>query len=186
VGSQPHPSVNRLPKDPLDTQLILIPLVGGALSLDGIRGSCVSKGSLGSLFTEGWGCDPTWIVVCPGASQQLTEGWGQISPKWPPSEKGTAVEYSRELCFHCPSLTTSHIHPCFPRMSSKNCSQVWPRVLWRLCFALGPSACESLCVPFKNGVSVSPSPMEFLHTSPPGLQCQMLQGIFLLVPDHHT
>ena len=29
--------------------------------------------SLGSLFTEGWGCDPTWIFVCPAASQQLTE-----------------------------------------------------------------------------------------------------------------
>ena len=45
------------------------PSSGGALSLDGIRGSCVPEGSLGSLFTEGWGCDPTWIVVCPGASQ---------------------------------------------------------------------------------------------------------------------
>ena len=42
---------------------------GGALSLDGIRGSCVPEGSLGSLFTDGWGCDPTWIVVWPGASQ---------------------------------------------------------------------------------------------------------------------
>ena len=54
------------------------PLVGGAdsnpsggwgLVLDGIRGSCVPEGSLGSLFTEGWGCDLTWVVVCPGASQ---------------------------------------------------------------------------------------------------------------------
>ena len=75
-------------------ELILIPLVCGALSLDGIRGSCVPEGSLGSLFTEGWGCDPTWIVVCPGASQLLTDGWGQIFPKWPPPEKGTAAEYS--------------------------------------------------------------------------------------------
>ena len=46
-----------------------IPLVGGAWSLAGIRGSCVPMGSLGSLFTDGRGCDPTWIVVCPGASQ---------------------------------------------------------------------------------------------------------------------
>ena len=45
------------------------------------------EGSLGSLFTEGQGCDPTWVVVCPGASQQLTDGWGQIFPKWPPPEK---------------------------------------------------------------------------------------------------
>ena len=57
-------------------ELILIPLVGGVLSLDGIRASCVTEGSLGSLITEGQGCDPTRVVVCPGASQQLTDGWG--------------------------------------------------------------------------------------------------------------
>ena len=61
-------------------------------------------------------------------------------------------------------------HSCFPSMSSKNCSQVWPRFLWRHCFALGPSEHESLCMPFKNGVSISPSPVELLHTSPTGLQ----------------
>lgn len=50
-------------------ELILIPLMGGALFLDGIRGSCVPEGSLGSQFTEGQGYDPAWIVVFPGASQ---------------------------------------------------------------------------------------------------------------------
>ena len=94
---------------------IPIPLVGGAESLDGIRGSCVPEGILGSLFTEGRGCDPTWVIVCPGACQQLSEGWGQIFPKLPPPEKGKAAEYSQELCFQCPSLTTSRVHPCFPR-----------------------------------------------------------------------
>ena len=53
------------------------------------------------------------------------------------------------------------------------------------CFALGPSARESLCAPFKNGVSISPSPVELLRTSPAGLQCQMLQGLFLPVLDPH-
>ena len=50
-------------------------------------------------------------------------------------------------------------------------------------FALGPSARESLCAPFKNGVSVSPSPVELLRTSPTGLQCQMVQGLSLPMPD---
>ena len=50
-------------------ELILIPLVGGVLFLGEIRGGCVPGGSLGSLFTEGQGCDPTWVVVCPEASQ---------------------------------------------------------------------------------------------------------------------
>ena len=43
------------------------PLVGGADSIP--SGGCVPEGSLGSLFTELWGCDLAWIVVCPGSSQ---------------------------------------------------------------------------------------------------------------------
>ena len=49
--------------------LIPTPLVGGALSLGEIIVGRVSGGSLGSLFTDGSDCDPTWIVVWPGASQ---------------------------------------------------------------------------------------------------------------------
>ena len=44
----------------------------------------------------------------------------------------------------------------------------------------GTHARESLCVPFKNGVSVSPSPVELLRTSPTGLQCQMPRDSFFL------
>ena len=40
--------------------------------------------------------------------------------------------------------------------------------------------------PFMNGVSISPSPVELLCTSPTGLQCQMLQELFLPMPDPHT
>ena len=50
-------------------ELIPIPLVGGALSLREIRGGCVPGVSLSSLFTDGWGYDPTCIVVWPRASQ---------------------------------------------------------------------------------------------------------------------
>ena len=49
-------------------EVIPIPLVGGALSLGETRVDCVPGGSLGSLFTDEWGCDPTWIVVWLGAS----------------------------------------------------------------------------------------------------------------------
>ena len=138
------------------------------------------EGSLGSLFTEGQGCDPTWVVVCPGASQQLTDGWGQIFPKWPPPEEHTLMNIPKSFASNILSPQQARVTPCFPRRSSKNCSQVPPRFLWSLCFALGPSACESLCVPFKNVVSISPSPVELLCTSPTGLQCQMLWGSFSL------
>ena len=50
-------------------ELIPILLVGGALSLDEIRCGCVPGRTLGSLFTNGWGYDPSWIVVWAGASQ---------------------------------------------------------------------------------------------------------------------
>ena len=43
--------------------LSLIPLVGVALSLGVIRGSCVPRRTLGSLFADGWGRVPTLSVV---------------------------------------------------------------------------------------------------------------------------
>ena len=61
-------------------ELIPIPLVDGALSLGEIRVGCVPGGSSGNLFTEGWSCDLTWIVVFPGASQQLTD---HVVPDFP-------------------------------------------------------------------------------------------------------
>lgn len=69
--------------------LIPIPLVGGALSLGEIRGTGVPGGSLGSLFTDGQGCDPTWTVVWPEASQP--DGWSQIFPKWPPLDVASSL-----------------------------------------------------------------------------------------------
>ena len=69
-------------------ELIPVPQVDGALSLDGIRGSCVPGGSLGGLFTYGWGCDPTELFALGLLS---ADGWGQIFPKWPPPKKGTLL-----------------------------------------------------------------------------------------------
>ena len=122
------------------------------------------EGSLGSLFTEGRGCDPIWVVVWPGASQ--TDGWGQIFPKWPPPEKGLLLNIPESFASNVLPPQQATVTPCFPRQSSKSCSHVSPKFLWRPCSALGPSARESLYAPFKNGVSVSPSPVELLHTTP--------------------
>ena len=49
--------------------LIPIHLADVALSLCEIRGGCVSGVSLGSMFSGGWGFDPTCIISWPGASQ---------------------------------------------------------------------------------------------------------------------
>ena len=40
-----------------------------------------------------------------------------------------------------------------------------------------------LCVPSKSGISVFPSPVEFLQSRPVGLQSWMLLGLLLLTPD---
>ena len=111
------------------------------------------------------------------------DGWGQIFPKWPPPEKRKLINDPKSFASNVLPLQQATVTPCLSRRSSKNCSQVCPRFLWSLCFALGPSARESLCAPFKNGVSRCPSPEELLCTSPTGLQCQMLRGLFLPMPD---
>ena len=54
---------------PLEGGLIPIPQIGGALTLGEIRDGCMPWGTLGILFTDGCGCDPTQIIVWPGASQ---------------------------------------------------------------------------------------------------------------------
>ena len=48
---------------------------------------------------------------------------------------------------------------------------------------LGLSVHETLCVPSKSRVSVASSRAELLHSSPAGLQSQMLWGFLLRMPD---
>ena len=124
--------------------------------------------------------DP-WTVVWPGASQHW---WlGRDFPKMATYRERHSDEFPKSFASNAlPPQQATFTH-CFPRRSSKNCSQVWPWFPWSVFFALGPSAHESLCASFKNGVSVYPSPVELLCTSPTSLQCQMFWGPFLLVPD---
>ena len=47
-------------------------------------------------------------------------------------------------------------------------------------FSLGLDVHKTFCPPSKSGVSVSPSPVEFLRSSPAGLLSQMLWGLLLM------
>ena len=49
--------------------------------------------------------------------------------------------------------------------------------------ALGPGACEILCEPFKNGVSISHSSLGLPKVSPIGLQSQTFWGLDFLMQD---
>ena len=64
-------------------------LMGGALPLGEIRGSCVPGGSLGSLFIDGRGCDPIWIIVCLGLLSSVDH-----FPKWPPLKEHMLMNIS--------------------------------------------------------------------------------------------
>jgi len=101
-----------------------------------------------------------------------SNGWGQIFPKWPPLEELMLMIIPKTFTLNVLPPQSSIVFP----ESSENHRQDWPRFLWSICFAPGPSAHESLCVPFKSAVSVSSSPVELLCTSPTGPQCQMLWG----------
>ena len=132
------------------------------------------EGSLGSLFTEGWGCHPTWVVVCPGASQQLPDGEARFSQNGHLQRKALLLNIPESFAFNVLPSQQAMFTPVFPGCPPRTAVRFDPDFLWRPHFALGSTARESLCAPFKNGVSISPSPMELLHTSPTGLQCQML------------
>ena len=99
--------------------------------------------------------------------------------------KAVLLNIPESFAFNVLSSQQATFTPVFPGCPPRTAVRFDPDS-YGDCFALGPSAHESLCVPFKNGVSVSPSPVEFLCTSPTGLQCQMLHGLFLPVPDPHT
>ena len=134
-----------------------------ALCLGGLKAACWLMG--GAIFQ---------FIIWPRASQPW---W--VGPHFSKMATSTGIhtdDYSWDLCLQCPSSQQAKVTPCFPRRSSKNHRQVWLPFLWSLCFVLGPSAHKSLCAPLKSGVSISPSPMELLHTSLTGPQCQMLGG----------
>ena len=66
-------------------ELILTPLVGGALSLDNIRGSCVLGVFLAACLMMGGAVFPPRLLV--GLGILSPDGWGQIFPKRPHPEE---------------------------------------------------------------------------------------------------
>ena len=69
-----------------------------------------------------------------------------------------------------------------PPPNASRLSLLW--LLWGYCFfPLGPGMHETLCVPSKSGVCVSPSPTEFPRTNSRGLPSQILWGLLILPLD---
>ena len=99
-------------------------------------------GSLSFLSKDECGCNHTRIIVWPGASQHWWMGLDF------PQMANTLMNIPDSFASNVLPPHWATATPCFSRRNSKNCSQVWSRFLWKLCFALGPSTYENLCVPF--------------------------------------
>ena len=101
---------------------------------------------------------------------------GPDFPKMATSRGTHTGEYSLDFCLQCPSPTTSHSHPLFSQEILQELHSVLTHSYGASALPWDPVHVE-ICVP------ISPSPMELLCRSPTGLQCQMLWGLFLPMPD---
>ena len=75
-------------------------------------------------------------------------GWFLVLKREPLYSIFLAVSATSDLVH-----TLGYSWPALPLETPQDSREVWPRFLWRYCFVLGPSACETLCVSSKNGVS---------------------------------
>ena len=153
-----------------------------------VRSSCGLRKCLGSLSADGWVCALTLLVVWPEGSQHWTlqaVGWGQVlmpkcwSPGWLMPMNTPQYLYHQCSCPHSEPQPPSASLGGPPRPSGRS----GPGSYEVTAFSLGPSVHETLCVSSKRGVSLSPSPVEFLQSSPTGLQSWMLWGLLLPMPD---
>ena len=92
---------------------------------------------------------------------------------------------SQNFCCQCPCPHSETQPP--PPASAGNprtlagwCGSVSPGSLLLL---LGPDAHTTLCVPYKSGVSVSPSPVKVLQSNSTSLQSLFLKEFLLPLPD---
>lgn len=158
----------RLPDGREATGWSWFPLVGGALSLVSLE-AAVCLETLGSLFY--W-----WVDYC------LAWGFSAL--------KGGARFFQNTCCWlfqrPLPPVSFPHNEPQSFSLSPGDL----PRTAVRSDpYSFGVSALPwdpvrmKAYVCLSRMVSVSPSPMEHLHTSPTGLQCQTLWGLLLAITD---
>ena len=92
-------------------------------------------------------------------------------------------EYSQDLCLQCPAYTgETQLTPAFPGDPPRHMRRSDPDSYGVPAFPWDPVHMESFMCP-PRVESVSPSPVELLHTPLTGLQCQMLWGLLLPIPE---
>ena len=149
-------------------ELGLVSLVDRAVSRGVFRGGYGLRKTLSSLSADGSGCVPALWVVWPEASHHWSlqaVGWAQVlASKWQPPGQLTPM-ITQYLCHQCPCpCPHSEAQPPPPSQETLQDQQVGlaQAPLQSLLFPLGPGVHETLCAHSKSGISVSPSPVEFL------------------------
>ena len=128
------------------------------------------------LSADGWGWVPSLLVLWPEATQHwslLGLFGGANGGLWEGSHQGVLPRASAASVL---VLTVRHSHPPPPLQKTLQHQQVGvvQSPMGSLLNPLGPDAHNTLCVPSKSGVSVSPSPVEVLQSNPASLQSLIL------------
>ena len=104
-------------------------------------------------------------VISPGFVFDLgllsADRWGRIFPKWPPLEEHMPVSTPETFASSVLPQQWSTVTPCFPRRSSKNCSQACPRFPWSLYFVWDPVEMKACVYLSRMGFLSPPVPWSF-------------------------
>lgn len=155
--------------------LDLIRLVGRTVLRGLFKGGCVLRMSVGRPTADDWVYLPTLFVVWPEVLQHWSlqaVGLGQILLRkyWPPG--GFMPTGNPQNTYHqylCPY--SEHQLP-LPLQVTLQYQQVGlaQAPVKLLLLPLGSGVHETVCAPLKSGISVSPSPLEFLQSNLTSLQ----------------
>ena len=133
----------------------------------------LSKTSI-CLSANGWGWVPSLLVVWPEATQHWSLPRlfvGANGGLWERSRQGVLPRTSAASVL---VLTVRQSHPHLCRRPPAVAGRSGSVSMGSLLLPLGPNAHTTLCVPSKNGVSVSPSPVKVLQSNPTSLQSLIL------------
>ena len=140
-----------------------------------------ARGSLGSLFTDGWGCDsPTGLLLGRGRGFSALMG-GARFPQNGHLQRTHADEGSRNFCPQCPP-TTSHSHPRFSQKVLQELQSGPTQIPMEPLLRPGTQCpWKPLCAAQERGLRL-PQSVELLRTSPTAFSARA-QGLLLPVPD---
>ena len=96
--------------------------------------------------------------------------------------KALLLHIRESFAFNVPPLQQATFTPVFPGCPPRTVVRFDPDSYGDLALPWDPVHVKVHVRLLRMG-SLSPSPVELLHTSPTGLQCQMFQGLFFPVPD---